>query len=94
MICLSGNSHKGLLDSFLKDFFINSLKEENIAHVIMQHPKTWLEACDGAREVEMVMHFQNKRPYFPTYTMPLMEPTSSISIPSPLRIQKLSPNEM
>ena len=94
MICLSGKSHKGLLDSFLKDFFINSLKEENIAHVIMQHPKTWLEACDRARKVEMVINFQTKRPYFPTYTMPLMEPTSSISSPPPLRIPKLSLNEM
>ena len=60
----------------------------------MQHPKTWLEACDRAREVEMVINFQTKRPYLPTYTMPLMEPTSSIFGPPPLRIQKLRPNEM
>jgi hypothetical protein len=38
---------------------------------MMQHPQTWLEACDRAKEVEIVINAQTKRPLFTTHPTPL-----------------------
>jgi len=43
-------------DSFFKECFISGFKEEIQARDIMQHPHTWLEACDRAKEDEIVIN--------------------------------------
>jgi hypothetical protein len=39
---------EGMLDTFFKEFFINGLKEEICAQVLMVHPTTLLEASQRA----------------------------------------------
>jgi hypothetical protein len=41
-------------------------------------PKTWLEACDRAKEVEIVINAQTKRPLFTTHPSPLVVTTPQL----------------
>jgi hypothetical protein len=61
---------------------------------MMQHPQTWLEACDRAKEVEIVINAQTKRPLFTTHPNPPMETTPNSSNSQLVCIHKLSPKEM
>jgi pentose-5-phosphate-3-epimerase len=62
---------KGLSNLFFKECFISDLKEAIQAHIMMQHPKTWLEACDRAKEANIVINAQAKRHLFNTLLIPL-----------------------
>jgi hypothetical protein len=67
VICIKGQS-----DLFFKQCFNGSLNEVIQAHVMMQCPKTLLEACDRAKGVEIVINAQTKSPLFTTHLIPLM----------------------
>jgi hypothetical protein len=45
---------KGMFDTFFREFFINGLKDEIRAQVLMNHPQTWLEATQCAKESQHV----------------------------------------
>ena len=45
----------GLHDEFYLEFFVNGLKEAIQAHIRLQHPTSWMDACKIAREVERVL---------------------------------------
>jgi hypothetical protein len=85
---------EGLSDSLFKECFISGLKEEIREHIMMQCPKTWLEDCERDKEVEMVINAQTKIPLFTTPTSPLIETTPIPSNSYPMRIHKLSQEEM
>jgi hypothetical protein len=52
---------KGMLDTFFHECFISGLKEDIHAHVLMAHPKTWLEATHRAKEAQQVVTTQIKK---------------------------------
>jgi len=41
---------EGMSYDFFRQFFINGLKYEICAHVLMAHPQTWLEAIKPSKE--------------------------------------------
>ena len=55
----------------------------------MKFPTTWLEPCDRAREDEIMINTQAKRPPFPTRTKSHMDLAHINSNTQPLRIQNL-----
>jgi hypothetical protein len=55
---------KGMLDTFFHECFISGLKDDIHAHVLMAHPKTWLEATHRAKEAQQVVTTQIKNPSF------------------------------
>jgi len=63
---------EGLCYSIFKECFINGLKEEIKEHIMMQLPNTWLESCDGAKEVEIMINAQTKIHLFTTRPKPLV----------------------
>eukprot|EP00253_Pinus_taeda_P018379 PITA_18379 len=54
----------GLHDQSYLECFVNGLKEGIQAHVSLQHPTSWLDACKIAREVERALAAQCNRPNF------------------------------
>jgi hypothetical protein len=81
---------EGQFDLFFKECFISGLKDAIKAHVMMQHPQTWLEACDRAKEVEIVINAQIKRHLFNTHPNPPMETTHPIQLTASLHPQVIS----
>jgi hypothetical protein len=69
-------------DTFFKEFFISCLKEEIHAQVLMNHPETWLEAIQHAKEAQQVVFSQHPKPSFPLCPLP---PTHAPH-PTPLNI--------
>jgi len=55
---------RGLHDQFYLECFVSGLKEAIQAHVWLQHPTSWLDACNIAREVEHALAAQSNRPNF------------------------------
>ena len=43
---------EGMSDTRFRKCFINGLKDEICAHVLMAHPQTWLEATQRAKEAQ------------------------------------------
>jgi hypothetical protein len=64
---------EGKTNSFFRACFISGLKDEIIAHVLMAHPKTWLEATKHAKKTQQVILTQRKKPSF----IPLPNPPHS-----------------
>jgi hypothetical protein len=56
----------------------------------MAHPETWLEATKCAKEAQQVFFFQNKKPSF----FPRPRPTNPNPLVTPLKVQKLTRDEM
>jgi hypothetical protein len=46
---------EGLFDEFYLECFISGLKEAIKAHVNMDHPIIWLQACQLSREAETIL---------------------------------------
>jgi hypothetical protein len=46
---------EGMSDSFFRECFINVLKDEIHAHVLMAHPHTWLEATQRANKSQQIV---------------------------------------
>jgi hypothetical protein len=61
---------EGQSDLFFKECFMNGLKDAIKAHVMMQCPQTWFEACDKFREAKIVINAQFKRHLFNTHPNP------------------------
>jgi len=61
-----------LSNSFFKECFISGLKEVIRAHVMMQHPKTWLEDYDKAKDAGMLIIAQANRLLFITRPSPFL----------------------
>jgi hypothetical protein len=76
-------------DTFFNECFIIGLKEDICDHVLMAHPKTWLEATHIAKEAQQVVTTQIKKLSF----TPCPCPTNP-TLPSPLKIHKLTRAEM
>jgi hypothetical protein len=56
----------------------------------MAHPQTWLEATTRAKEAQQVVFSQNKKPSF----VPRPRPTNPNPLVTPLKVQKLTRDEM
>jgi hypothetical protein len=68
---------EGMIDAFFPYCFINGLKDEIQAQVLMALPQTWLEATKRAKEAHQVVFFQNPKPSF----LPRPRPTNPIPLP-------------
>jgi hypothetical protein len=56
----------------------------------MAHPHTWLEATQCAKEAQQIVSAQTHKPSF----IPRTRPTNPAPPPTPLKIQKLTRDEM
>jgi len=66
---------------FLKECFISGLNEAIRAHVMMKHPKTWLEYCERDIEAKMLINAQTKRHLFINHTILLWKLSPNPSTP-------------
>jgi len=73
---------EGISDAFFRDFFISVLKDEIQAHVLLSHPRTWLEATKWTKESQQVFPSQNRKPSF------ILHPQTTNHVPptTPLKI--------
>jgi hypothetical protein len=69
---------------------MSGLKEEIWAHVLMARPSIWVEATKIAKEAKHVVSSQNQKPSF----IPHPKPITPITLSAPLKIQKLTKDEM
>jgi hypothetical protein len=67
---------KSIYDSFFRECFISSLKDEIRAHVLMDHPESWVEATKRDKEAQQVVSSQNHKPSFIPHPKPV-NPTMS-----------------
>jgi hypothetical protein len=81
---------KGMTDAFFRECFINGLKEEIRAHVLMDLPTTWVEATKKAKEAQQIVSFQNRKLSF----IPRPKLVNPTTPSAPLKIQKLTRAEM
>jgi hypothetical protein len=81
---------EGMTDAFFRECFISGLKDEIWAHVLMARPSTWVEATKKAKEAQQVVSSQNHKPSFIPHPKPVNPTTPS----TPLKIQKLTRDEM
>jgi hypothetical protein len=81
---------KGMNDAFFREFFINGLKEDIWAHVLMARPSSWVEATKKSKEAQQVVSSQNCKPSF----IPRPKPVNPTTPFAPLKIQKLTRDEM
>jgi hypothetical protein len=81
---------EGMTDAFFQKCFISGLKEEIWAHVLMARSMTWVEATKKAKEAQKIVSSQNRKPSFIPHPKPVNHTTSS----APLKIQKLTRDEM
>jgi hypothetical protein len=77
-------------DAFFQECFISDLKDEIQAHVLMAHPESWVEATKRDKEAQQVVSAQNCKPSFIPHPKPVNPTTPS----APLKIQKLTRDEM
>jgi hypothetical protein len=80
---------EGMSDAFFQECFINGLKDEIHAHILMARPQSWVEATKRANEAQQVVSSQTQKPSFIPFPKPVT-PTSS----TPLKIHKLTRVEM
>jgi hypothetical protein len=81
---------EGMIHGFFRDYFISGLKEEIWAHVLMARPLSWVEATKRDKEAQQVVSSQNRKPSFIPHPKPVNPTTPS----TPLKIQKLTRDEM
>jgi hypothetical protein len=81
---------EGMSDAFFRECFISGLKEDIRTHVLMAQSQSWLEATKRAKEAQQVVSSQNQKPPFIPRTKPINTTTPS----APLKIQKLTRDEM
>jgi hypothetical protein len=81
---------EGMTDAFFHECFISGLKEEIRAHVLMARPSSWVEATKRAKEAQQVVSSQNRKPSF----IPRPKPVTPTTPSAPLKIQKLTRDEM
>jgi hypothetical protein len=81
---------EGMSDAFFRECFISGLKDEIRAHVLMAQPKSWVEATKRAKEAQQVVSSQNRKSSF----IPRPKPVNSTTPSAPLKIQKLTRDEM
>jgi hypothetical protein len=80
---------EGMSNAFFREHFINGLKGEIRAHVLMAQPDIWVEATKRAKEAQQVLSSQNHKPSIPQPK--LVNPTTPSA---PLTIQNLTQTEM
>jgi hypothetical protein len=62
---------ESMTDACFRDCFVNGLKDEICAHVLMYHPHTWLEATKMDKEAQLVVSFQTiNKTFIPTLKLP------------------------
>jgi hypothetical protein len=81
---------EGMSDAFFRECFISGLKDEIWAHVLMAWPESWVEATKRAKEAQQVVSAQNHKPSF----IPRPKPVNPTTPSAPLKIQKLTRDEM
>jgi hypothetical protein len=81
---------EGMFDAFFQEGFISGLKDDIRAHVLMAQPQSWVEATKRTKEAQHVVSSQNQKPSFIPHRKPVNPTTPS----SPLKIQKLTRDEM
>jgi hypothetical protein len=81
---------KSMSDAFFQECFISGLKDEIRAHVLMAWPQSWVEDTKRAKEAQQVVSSQNWKPSFIPHPKPVNLTTPS----TPLKIQKLTRDEM
>jgi hypothetical protein len=81
---------EGMSDAFFRECFISGLKDEIRAHVLMAQPQSWVEDTKRDKEAQQVVSSQNQKPSFIPRTKPVNPTTPS----APLKIQKLTRDEM
>ena len=79
-----------MTDAFFRECFISGLKDEIRAHVLMARPSSWVEATKRDKEAQQVVSSQNYKPSF----NPLPKPVNPTTPSTPLKIQKLTRDEM
>jgi hypothetical protein len=85
-----GFQTEGLSDAFFREFFISGLKDEIRVHVLMARPQSWVEATKRDKEAQQVLSSQNWKPSF----IPHLKPVNPTTPSAPLKIQKLTRDEM
>jgi hypothetical protein len=66
-------------------FFLNGLKDEIHAHVLMARPKSWVDATKREKESQQLVSSQNQKPSF----IPHIKPITPTPPFTPLNIHKL-----
>jgi hypothetical protein len=79
-----------MTDAFFRECFISGLKEDIRAHVLMARPSSWVEATKKDKEAQQVVSCQNRKPSF----IPRPKPINPTTPSAPLKIQKLTRDEM
>jgi hypothetical protein len=79
-----------MTDAFFQECFISGLKEEIQAHVLMARPTTWVEATKKSKEAQQIVSSQNRKTSF----IPCPKPVNPTTPSAPLKIQKLTRDEM
>jgi hypothetical protein len=77
-------------DAFFRECFISGLKDEIRAHVLMAQLQSWVEDTKRAKEAQQVVSSQNQKLSF----IPLPKPINPTTLSTPLKIQKLTRDEM
>jgi hypothetical protein len=81
---------EGMTDAFFRECFISGLKEDIRAHVLMARPTTWVEATKKPKEEQQIVSSQNRKSSF----IPRPKPVNPTTPSAPLKIQKLTRDEM
>jgi hypothetical protein len=81
---------EGMSNAFFQECFINGFKDEIRAHVLMAWPQIWVEDTKRDKEAQQVVSSQNEKPSF----IPRPKPINPTTPSTPLKIQKLTRDEM
>jgi hypothetical protein len=81
---------KDMSDAFFRECFISGLKDKICAHVLMAWHQSWVEGTKRDKEAQQVISSQNQKPPFIPRTKPVNPTTPS----TPLKIQKMTRDEM
>jgi hypothetical protein len=81
---------KGMTDDFFRECFISFLKDKIHGLVLMALPHTWFEDTKRAKEAQQVVSSQTRKKPF----IPYPKPTLTTPPSTPLKIQKLTQDEM
>jgi hypothetical protein len=81
---------EGMTDAFFRECFISGLKDEIQAHVLMSLSSSSVEATRKDKESQQVVSSKNRKPSF----IPRPKPVNPTTPSTPLKIQKLTRDEM
>jgi hypothetical protein len=81
---------EGMSDAFFRECFINGLKDEICAHVLMARPESWVEDTKRDKEAQQVVYSQKKKPSF----IPCTKTVNPTPPSTPVKIQKLTRAKM